>query len=143
MFSAVYGMTVLGLEAHLIRVEVDVANGLPGFEIVGLPTTAVREARDRVRSAIRNSGYQFPLQRVTVNLAPADLRKEGSGLDLPIAIGILAATEQILSPELVKYVFSGELSLEGTLRPVPGVLTMAITLDKVNSRAAKKSRGRD
>ncbi|HZK54051.1 MAG TPA: YifB family Mg chelatase-like AAA ATPase [Desulfosporosinus sp.] len=134
MFSAVYGMTVLGLEAHLIRVEVDVANGLPGFEIVGLPTTAVREARDRVRSAIRNSGYQFPLQRVTVNLAPADLRKEGSGLDLPIAIGILAATEQLMSPELVKYVFSGELSLEGTLRPVPGVLTMAITLDKVNAR---------
>ena len=139
MFSAVYGMTVLGLEAHLIRVEVDVANGLPGFEIVGLPATAVREARDRVRSAIRNSGYQFPLQRVTVNLAPADLRKEGSGLDLPIAIGILAATEQLVSPELVKYVFSGELSLEGTLRPVPGVLTMAITLDKVNARAGRKA----
>jgi len=135
MFSAVYGMTVLGLEAHLIRVEVDVANGLPGFEIVGLPTTAVREARDRVRSAIRNSGYQFPLQRITVNLAPADLRKEGSGLDLPIALGILAATGQCISPELVKYVFSGELSLEGTLRPVPGVLTMAITLDRENARA--------
>ena len=135
MFAAVYGMTVLGLQAHLIRVEVDVANGLPSFEIVGLPTTAVREARDRVRSAIRNSGYQFPLQRVTVNLAPADLRKEGSSLDLPIAIGILAATEQCISPELVKYVFSGELSLEGTLRPVPGVLTMAITLDRENSRA--------
>jgi magnesium chelatase family protein len=135
MFAAVYGMTVLGLEAHLIRVEVDVANGLPSFDIVGLPTTAVREARDRVRSAIRNSGYQFPLQRVTVNLAPADLRKEGSGLDLPIAIGILAATGQCNSPELIQYVFSGELSLEGTLRPVPGVLTMAVTLDRENSRA--------
>ncbi|HUS88337.1 MAG TPA: YifB family Mg chelatase-like AAA ATPase [Desulfosporosinus sp.] len=135
MFAAVYGMTVIGLQAHLIRVEVDVANGLPCFDIVGLPTTAVREARDRVRSAIRNSGYQFPLQRVTVNLAPADLRKEGSGLDLPIAIGILAATGQCNSPELVQYVFSGELSLEGTLRPVPGVLTMAITLDRENSRA--------
>lgn len=135
MFAAVYGMTVLGLQAHIIRVEVDVANGLPSFDIVGLPTTAVREARDRVRSAIRNSGYQFPLQRVTVNLAPADLRKEGSGLDLPIAIGILAATGQCSSPELAQYVFSGELSLEGTLRPVPGVLTMAITLEKENSRA--------
>lgn len=134
MFAAVYGMTVLGLQAHLIRVEVDVANGLPSFEIVGLPAAAVREARDRVRSAIRNSGYQFPLQRVTVNLAPADLRKEGSGLDLPIAIGILAATGQCAYPLLPKYVFSGELSLEGTLRLVPGVLTMAITLDKENSR---------
>ena len=132
MFAAVYGMTVIGLQAHLIRVEVDVSNGLPSFDIVGLPTTAVREARDRVRSAIRNSGYQFPLQRVTVNLAPADLRKEGSGLDLPIAIGILAATGEFISPSLVQYVFSGELSLEGILRPVPGVLTMAITLNKEN-----------
>lgn len=135
MFAAVYGMTVLGLQAHLIRVEVDVANGLPSFDIVGLPNVAVREARDRVRSAIRNSGYQFPLQRVTVNLAPADLRKEGSGLDLPIAIGILAATGQCYCPDLDRYVFSGELSLEGSLRPVPGVLTMAITLKRENNRS--------
>jgi len=134
MFAAVFGMTVLGLQAHLIRVEVDVANGLPSFDIVGLPNAAVREARDRVRSAIRNSGYQFPLQRVTVNLAPADLRKEGSGLDLPIAIGILAATEQCFCSTLDQYVFSGELSLEGTLRPVPGVLTMAITLKRENNK---------
>ncbi|MDR3587580.1 MAG: YifB family Mg chelatase-like AAA ATPase [Desulfosporosinus sp.] len=133
MFAAVYGMTVIGLQGHLIRVEVDVSNGLPSFEIVGLPNTAVREARDRVRSAIRNSGYQFPLQRVTVNLAPADLRKEGSGLDLPIAIGILVATDQCISATLAKYVFSGELSLEGSLRPVPGVLTMAITLNNENN----------
>ena len=134
MFAAVYGMSVIGLQAYLIRVEVDVANGLPSFDIVGLATTAVREARDRVRSAIRNSGYQFPLQRVTVNLAPADLRKEGSGLDLPIAIGILAATEQCLCQTFDQYVFSGELSLEGTLRPVPGVLTMAIALDRENNK---------
>ncbi|MHB8075870.1 YifB family Mg chelatase-like AAA ATPase [Desulfosporosinus fructosivorans] len=134
MFAAVYGMTVLGLQAHLIRVEVDVANGLPSFDIVGLPNVAVREARDRVRSAIRNSGYQFPLQRVTVNLAPADLRKEGSGLDLPIAIGILAATGQCLCQSLNQDVFSGELSLEGTLRPVPGVLTMSIALNKENNK---------
>ncbi|AET70071.1 Mg chelatase-related protein [Desulfosporosinus orientis DSM 765] len=134
MFAAVYGMTVLGLQAHLIRVEVDVSNGLPSFEIVGLPNTAVREARDRVRSAIRNSGYQFPLQRVTVNLAPADLRKEGSGLDMPIAIGILAATHQCTSAALADYVFSGELSLEGSLRPVPGVLTMAMALNKEEAK---------
>lgn len=135
MFASVYGMTVLGLQAHLIRVEVDVANGLPSFDIVGLPNAAVREARDRVRSAIRNSGYQFPLQRVTVNLAPADLRKGGSGLDLPIAIGILVATEQCSSSSLAQYVFSGELSLEGILRAVPGVLTMAITLDRENTES--------
>jgi len=135
MFAAVFGMSVIGLQAHLIRVEVDVANGLPSFDIVGLPNTAVREARDRVRSAIRNSGFQFPLQRVTVNLAPADLRKEGSGLDLPIALGILAATAQCISSSLAKYVFSGELSLEGSLRPVPGVLTMAITLDQENTES--------
>lgn len=141
MFAAVYGMTVIGLQAHLIRVEVDVSNGLPSFDIVGLPTTAVREARDRVRSAIRNSGYQFPLQRVTVNLAPADLRKEGSGLDLPIAIGILAATGQCISPSLMQFVFSGELSLEGTLRPVPGVLTMAITLNRENLKAGLEGGG--
>ncbi|GAB6173709.1 YifB family Mg chelatase-like AAA ATPase [Paradesulfitobacterium aromaticivorans] len=128
MFASVFGMSVIGLQAHLIRVEVDVSNGLPAFEIVGLPATAVREARDRVRSALRNSGFNFPLQRVTVNLAPADLRKEGSGLDLPIAIGILAATEQCRAADLDKYVFSGELSLEGILRPVPGILTMAVTI---------------
>ncbi|HWQ40413.1 MAG TPA: YifB family Mg chelatase-like AAA ATPase [Desulfosporosinus sp.] len=135
MFAAVYGMTVIGLQAHLVRVEVDVSNGLPSFEIVGLATTAVREARDRVRSAIRNSGYQFPLQRVTVNLAPADLRKQGSGLDLPIAIGILAATGQCFCPTLDQCVFSAELSLEGTLRPVPGILTMAITLHRENNKS--------
>ncbi|WP_407307676.1 YifB family Mg chelatase-like AAA ATPase [Desulfosporosinus sp. SB140] len=134
MFASVYGMTVLGLRAHLIRVEVDVSNGLPSFDIVGLANIAVKEARDRVRSAIRNSGYQFPLQRVTVNLAPADLRKQGSGLDLPIALGILAATEQCLCSGLDHYVFSGELSLEGSLRPVPGILTMAMTLHRNNQQ---------
>jgi magnesium chelatase family protein len=130
MFAAVFGMSVIGLEAHLIRVEVDVCNGLPAFEIVGLPTIAVREARERVRSALRNSGFQFPLQRVTVNLAPADLRKEGSGLDLPIAVGILLATGQCINANSEKYVFSGELSLEGFLRPVPGILSMAVELKK-------------
>lgn len=108
MFAQVLGMSVNGLQADLIRVEADVANGLPGFDIVGLPATAVREARDRVRSAIRNSGFQFPLQRVTVNLAPADLGKDGSGFDLPIALGILAATGQCASNRLEQFVFTGQ-----------------------------------
>ena len=130
MFAQVYGMAINGLQAHLIRVEVDVSNGLPDFSIVGLPNTAVREARERVRSAIKNSGFDFPLQRITVNLAPADLKKDGSGLDLPIAIGILAATGQCSTPSLDQLVFVGELSLEGQLRPVPGILAMAVSLAK-------------
>jgi magnesium chelatase family protein len=128
MFAAVNGMAVSGIQAHLIRVEVDVSNGLPGFDIVGLPTTAVRESRERVRSAIKNSGFNFPLQRITVNLAPADIRKNGSGLDLPIAVGILAATGQCSERKLQNLVFVGELSLEGLLRPVPGILAMAVSL---------------
>jgi len=128
MFASVYGMAVSGIQAHLIRVEVDVSNGLPGFDVVGLPTTAVRESRERVRSAIKNSGFNFPLQRITVNLAPADIKKDGSGLDLPIAMGILAATGQCPTEKLESMVFVGELSLEGNLRPVPGVLAMAVAL---------------
>ncbi len=128
MFAAVSGMSVSSLQAHAVQVEVDVSNGLPSFDLVGLPAAMNREARERVRSAIRNSGFEFPLQRITVNLAPADLKKEGSGLDLPIAMGILAATGQI-DPRLCEgYVFAGELSLEGVLRPIPGVLAMTLAL---------------
>lgn len=132
MFAAVNGMAVSGIHAHLIRVEVDVSNGLPGFDIVGLPTTAVRESRERVRSAIKNSGFDFPLQRITVNLAPADIKKDGSGLDLPIAVGILAATGQCTVQNLETLVFVGELSLEGRLRPVPGILAMAVSLAQLS-----------
>ncbi|HVJ50011.1 YifB family Mg chelatase-like AAA ATPase [Desulfitobacterium sp.] len=128
MFAAVYGMAVSGIQAHLIRVEVDVSNGLPVFDIVGLPATAVRESRERVRSAVRNSGYEFPLQRITVNLAPADIKKDGSGLDLAVAMGILAATGQCSESKLQDCVFVGELSLEGILRPIPGILAMAVSL---------------
>ena len=135
MFAAVNGMAVSGIHAHLIRVEVDVSNGLPGFDIVGLPTTAVRESRERVRSAIKNSGFDFPLQRITVNLAPADIKKDGSGLDLPIAIGILAATSQCSEQKLQTSVFVGELSLEGQLRPVPGILAMAVSLAQLSRYA--------
>lgn len=132
MFAYVNGMTIDGLKGQLIRVEVDIANGLPGLEIVGLANTSVKEAKDRVRSALKNSGFQFPLQRITVNLAPADLRKEGSALDLPIAIGILTAMEEVPQQKIEKIVFSGELSLEGYLRAVPGILTMAVGLKKHN-----------
>ncbi|MDO7787229.1 YifB family Mg chelatase-like AAA ATPase [Desulforamulus aquiferis] len=115
-----------GLEGQKIWVEVDVSNGLPSMDIVGLPDAAVREAKDRVRSAIKNSGLDFPIRRITINLAPADLRKEGPGFDLPIAIGILAATGQI-RPELCSgTIFIGELSLDGSIRGVSGVLPLLL-----------------
>lgn len=135
MFAAVHGMAVSGIQAHLIRVEVDVSNGLPGFDIVGLPTIAVRESRERVRSAIKNSGFDFPLQRITVNLAPADIKKDGSGLDLPIALGILVATGQCSERAVQNEVFVGELSLEGLLRPVSGILAMAVSLAQLKEYA--------
>src|SRR5437764_10530071 len=109
-----------GLETALVTVEVDVANGLPAFVVVGLPDAAVREARERVRAAIRNSGFDFPLRRVTVNLAPAERRKEGSGFDLAIALGILRASGQLAVD--VGELCLGELALDGSTRPVRGAL---------------------
>jgi magnesium chelatase family protein len=106
-------------------VEVDVSPGLPAFTIVGLPDTAVRESTERVRGAIRNAGLEFPMKRITVNLAPADLRKEGSLFDLPIAVGILAATGQVPVEQAGSHIIVGELSLDGTVCPVPGIILMA------------------
>ena len=125
MLSIIDSCCCLGLETHYVRVEVDVSRGLPAFNIVGLPDAAVREATERVRGAIRNAGFEFPIKRMTVNLAPADLRKEGSLFDLPIAIGILAATRQIPSTIIPQHLFIGELSLDGSICPVPGILSMA------------------
>jgi magnesium chelatase family protein len=115
-----------GLNAPPVTVEVHLANGLPGLTLVGLPDTEVREARDRVRAAIINSGFEFPGKRITVNLAPADLPKESGRFDLPIALGILAASGQIPAARLAPYEFAGELSLSGELRPVRGALAMAL-----------------
>lgn len=126
MFACTYGETTLGLDGVLVTVEVDISNGLPAFDIVGLPDTAVKEARERVRAAIKNSGFTFPTTRITVNLAPADVKKDGSGLDLPIAIGILAASGQITQFDCLDAVFIGELSLEGNIRSVSGVLPMSM-----------------
>ncbi len=123
--AIVYCRTNSGLDAPLVSVEVHLANGLPGFSIVGLPETAVKESRDRVRAALVNSGYHFPLKRITVNLAPADIPKDGGRFDLPIAIGMLAASDQLPAEPLGNYEFIGELSLGGQLRPVRGVLPTA------------------
>lgn len=127
MFAVVNSLVLEGIEAFPVKVEVDVQNGLPSFDVVGLPSTAVKEAKERVRSALKNSGFSFPLQRITVNLAPADKRKEGSHLDLAIAIGILAASGQLTIPDPDLF-WVGELSLEGKLRGVAGVLPMLMAL---------------
>ena len=125
MLAKAEGCALVGLAGEIVTVEVDIAAGLPAFMIVGLPDAAVSEAKERVRAAIRNAGAEFPQRRITVNLASADLRKEGSGYDLPIALGILAASGQITAPWASESVFLGELALTGALRHVPGVLAVA------------------
>lgn len=117
---------LFGVEAFIVEVEVDVSFGLPSFNIVGLPDTAVQESKERVRTAIQNSEYQFPMQRITVNLAPANIKKEGPALDLPIAIGILIANNQMNPFPSSNFIIIGELSLNGQLRPVNGVLSVAL-----------------
>jgi magnesium chelatase family protein len=127
MLARVLSAALVGIEAALVRVEVDVASGLPAFTTVGLPDSAVRESRERVRTAIRNAGYAFPLDRITVNLAPADLRKEGSSFDLPIALGILTATGCIRSDRVGTFAVVGELALDGQIQPVRGALAVGLT----------------
>jgi magnesium chelatase family protein len=125
MLARVFSCGVIGLDGVVIEVEVDSSNGQPKVLIVGLPDAAVQESRERVQSAIKNSGFSFPRKRVTINLAPADVRKEGPAYDLPIAVGVLAASQQINPVKLEKSLVVGELSLDGTLRHVRGILPMA------------------
>ncbi len=123
MLAKIISCALVGLEGALVEVEVDIAPGLPNFFVVGLPDDAVREARERARAAVRNSGFTFPMRRIVVNLAPADLKKEGPAYDLPIAVGILLSSEQIAA-DVSKTLFLGELSLDGTLRHTSGILPM-------------------
>ena len=130
MLSKIFTAAVNGIDANIINVEVYISSGLPVFSTVGLPDAAVKESKDRVIAAIRNSGFNFPSRRITVNLSPADIKKEGSSFDLPIALGILYAEEKIKPFDAGKYCFMGELALDGTLRPVKGVLPVALSLKK-------------
>ena len=123
--SVIYSRAVTGIHAPLVRVETHLSNGLPAFHIVGMPETAVRESKDRVRSALINSYFEFPDRRITINLSPADLPKEGGRFDLPIALGILVASNQLPPAHVGKHEFLGELALDGTLRPIPGVIPAA------------------
>ena len=126
MLAKVRSVAVFGIEAYLLDIEVYIARGdMPYIAIVGLPDTAVKESRDRVKAAVNNSGYRFPYKPMTINLAPADRKKEGPVFELPIAVGILIATNQIEVPDIQTYAIVGELSLDGKLRPVKGCLSMA------------------
>ena len=125
MLACLRSAAVIGVDSYPVQVEVDVSLGLPVFTMVGLPDASVRESRDRVRSAIRNSGFEFPADRITVNLGPADVRKAGSSYDLPIALGVLAATGVIARRDIDDVVLLGELSLDGSIQPARGVLPVA------------------
>ena len=127
MISKIFSSAVVGIDAYIVEVEVDISQGLPSFSTVGLPEGAVRESKERVKAAVKNSGYHFPSDRITVNLAPADIRKEGSAFDLPMALGILSATGLFPQSACSGYLFLGELALDGLVRPVRGVLPMAVT----------------
>ena len=130
MLARVCSAAVLGIDAYLVDVEIDISSGLPTFNTVGLPQGAVREGKERVAAALANAGYALPLRRITVNLAPADVPKQGSAFDLPIALGVLIASEQLPAvlqdAGRVRTVVAGELGLEGDLRPVRGALPIAL-----------------
>lgn len=127
MLAGIYSSTMIGIDARVVEVEVDINYGLPSFTTVGLPETAVKESKERVKSAVNNSGFEFPNDRITVNLAPANIKKEGTGFDLPIAVGILCATGVVSRKIASKYLIVGELSLDGRIKPVKGALSMAHT----------------
>ena len=124
--AVVLSRGLAGVDAPLVTVEVHLSGGLPAFNLVGLPETEVKESRDRVRAALQNAQFEFPSRKITVNLAPADLRKESGRFDLPIALGILAAMGQIPAEPLTRHEFAGELALTGALRPIRGALPMAL-----------------
>ena len=127
MLATLFSSSLLGIDAVPVAVEVDIAPGLPQFATVGLPDGAVKESKDRVKAGLKNAGYEFPPRRITVNLAPADLKKEGAAFDLPISVGILAATGVIKGARLKEYLIIGEISLDGSIKPVRGALSVAVT----------------
>lgn len=131
MLARVWSGSIIGIEAIKVGVEVDVSGGLPKVVVVGLPDAAVQESKERVKATLKNCGYYFPMRKILVNLTPADLRKEGPSFDLPISIGILAASEQVKPELLGDHLFLGEVSLDGTLRPVAGVLPIAAAAHKM------------
>lgn len=131
MLSIVNTMSLHGLDGYLVNVQVDVSSGLPAWEIVGLPDISIKESKERVRAAIKNSGFEFPSRKIVVNLAPANTKKEGAFFDLSIAMGILLSMGNIIGEQLEEYIFLGELSLDGKINRVNGVLPMCIEASKL------------
>ncbi|MBK1987723.1 YifB family Mg chelatase-like AAA ATPase [Sphaerospermopsis aphanizomenoides BCCUSP55] len=131
MLARVWSASIVGIDAVKVGVEVDVSGGLPGIVILGLPDSAIQESKERVKATLKNAGFAFPMRKIVINLTPADLRKEGPAFDLPISVGILAASEQVNADLLGDFLFLGEVSLDGTLRPVSGVLPIAATAKKM------------
>ena len=135
MLCRVLSAYVIGIDAHLIEVEVDISGrGLPHFSMVGLPDAAVKESKDRIKAALKNIGFQFPLKQITVNLAPADIKKEGSSFDLPIALGIISAEGIVSQENLGDYIIVGELSLDGRVKPIRGALPIAVEAKRLSSK---------
>ncbi len=134
MLAKVQSAAVLGIDAYIVKVELDVSEGLPSFNTVGLPDVAIKEAKDRVSAAIKNSTFVFPIKRITANLAPADIRKEGSAFDLPLAVAVLAATGQVSMAVLDRYAILGELGMDGSVRPIKGALPIAVGVRDNNIR---------
>jgi magnesium chelatase family protein len=141
MLAKVLSSSVFGIDAYVVEVEVDIAPGLPAFATVGLPEGAVKESKDRVKAAVKNCGYDFPSRRITVNLAPADIKKEGAAFDLPMAIGILAATEVVQKGRLEQFFILGELSLDGQVKPIKGTLPIAVAARDAGFRGILLPRG--
>ena len=135
MLATIESATVIGVDACRVHVEIDVSRGFPSFQLVGLPDVSIRESRDRVRAAMRNSGYEFPVSRITINLAPGDVRKAGPAFDLPIAVGMLSATGVVKRKDFAGLVHIGELSLDGSIQPARGVLPIAAEARRANARA--------
>lgn len=131
MLARVWSASIVGIDAVKVGVEVDVSGGLPGIVVLGLPDSAIQESRERVKATLKNTGFAFPMRKIVINLTPADLRKEGPCFDLPISVGILAASEQVSADLLGDYLFLGEVSLDGSLRPVAGVLPIAAAAQKM------------
>ena len=142
MIAAIPSAVLIGVDGHQVSVEVHVSNGLPGFTVVGLPDAAVRESRDRVRAALLSSGLPWPMRRVTVNLAPSGMRKNGAGLDLPIAIGVLVASGELEPEAVASTAFVGELGLDGSLRGVPGTVVLAESLRRIPTGGGRRKRPR-
>ena len=145
MLSKVITCATYGVNAYIVEVETHIEKQIPGFSIVGLPDIAVKESRERITAAIKNCSFDFPIKKLTINLAPADIKKEGSAFDLPMAVGILASTEQVMPDVLEEFVLLGELALDGSLRPIHGTLPMALEVrkNKVRGMIVPKENGKE